>query len=54
LAEGNYIALQVPDETTIDWNEWIYKPDLGTIVNKLNNSLLQYNYLIFRVSRYEP
>ncbi|NEO33817.1 MAG: hypothetical protein F6K36_26025 [Symploca sp. SIO3C6] len=52
LAEGNYIAVQVPDETTIDWNKWIYKPDLGTIVHKADSSSLEYNYLVFRVSRY--
>ncbi|NET62458.1 MAG: hypothetical protein F6K47_42085 [Symploca sp. SIO2E6] len=52
LAEGNYIAVQVPDQTTIDWNKWIYKPDLGTIVHKADSSSLEYNYLVFRVSRY--
>lgn len=53
LAEGNYIAVQVESETTIDWSKWIYRPDLGTIVHKADNSLLEYNYLVFRVSRYE-
>jgi hypothetical protein len=54
LAEGNYIAVQVPDETTIDWNEWIYKPDVGAIVQKEDSSAtLPYNYVIFRVSKYE-
>lgn len=52
LAEGNYIAVQVPDDTTINWNRWIYKPDLGTIVHKADGSPLEYNYLVFRVSRY--
>jgi hypothetical protein len=53
LAEGNYIAVQVPQENTIDWNNWVYKPNLGTIVNKENNSGLDYNYFVFRVSRHQ-
>ncbi|PSB04984.1 hypothetical protein C7B64_01745 [Merismopedia glauca CCAP 1448/3] len=53
LAEGNYIAVQVPHETAIDWNKWVYKPDLGAIVHKADDSLLEYNYLVFRVSRYQ-
>ena len=53
LAEGNYIAVQVPNETTIDWNKWVYKPDLGAIVHKADDSLLEYNYLVFRVSRHQ-
>lgn len=54
LAEGNYIAVQVDDETAIDWKWWIYKPDLGAIVHKADSSeMLPYNYVIFRVSRYE-
>lgn len=54
LAEGNYIAAQVPSETAIEWHKWVYRPDIGTIVHKADNSeTLPYNYLIFRVSRYE-
>jgi hypothetical protein len=53
LAEGNYIAVQVPTETSIDWDKWIYKPTLGTIVHKADDSPLEYNYLVFRVSRYQ-
>lgn len=52
LREGNYIAVQVPNETAIDWNKWIYKPNLGTIVHKADDSPIEYNYLVFRVSRY--
>lgn len=52
LREGNYIAVQVSDESQIDWNKWIYKPNLGTIVHKADDSALEYNYLVFRVSRY--
>ncbi|MFY7804335.1 MAG: hypothetical protein ACOVQ7_13010 [Limnoraphis robusta] len=53
LREGNYIAVQVPDQTTIKWDgRWIYDPKLGTIVHKADSSPLEYNYLVFRVSRY--
>ena len=54
LAEGNYIAAQVPSETAIEWHKWVYRPDVGTIVSKKDSSeTLPYNYLVFRVSRYE-
>jgi hypothetical protein len=53
LAEGNYIAVQVDDEIAIDWKRWVYKPDMGAIVNRDNSYTLPYNYVIFRVSRYE-
>lgn len=53
LAEGNYIAVQVADETVIDWNKWIYKPEVGAIVHKADSSQLSYNYVISRISRYE-
>ncbi|MGK7874646.1 MAG: hypothetical protein AB4426_15480 [Xenococcaceae cyanobacterium] len=54
LAEGNYIAVHVPSETAIEWHKWVYRPDIGTIVHKAESSeTLPYNYLVFRVSRYE-
>lgn len=54
LAEGNYLAVQVPSETAIEWHKWVYRPDIGTIVHKADSSeTLPYNYLVFRVSRYE-
>jgi len=54
IAEGNYIAVQVPDEMAIDWKQWVYKPEMGGIVHLTDNSeMLPYNYVIFRVSRYE-
>lgn len=53
LREGNYIAVQVPEENTIQWDgRWIYDPKFGTIVHKADSSPLEYNYLVFRVSRY--
>ncbi|WP_228013556.1 hypothetical protein [Nostoc edaphicum] len=54
LKEGNYIAAQVPSETAIEWHKWEYRPDIGTIVHKADRlETLPYNYLVFRVSRYE-
>jgi hypothetical protein len=54
LAEGNYIAVQVPSETAIEWDKWEYQPNIGTIVHKVDSlETLPYNYLVFRVSRYQ-
>lgn len=53
LAEGNYIAVQVPNQNTIDWKDWIYKREQGAIVHKADDSPLEYNYFVFRVSRYQ-
>lgn len=54
LAEGNYIAVQVPTDNTIDWSAWVFNPNVGTIVSKSDASkTLDYNYVIFRVTRYQ-
>jgi hypothetical protein len=54
LAEGNYIAAQVPSETAIEWHKWRCRADVGTIVQGADSlETLPYNYLVFRVSRYE-
>jgi hypothetical protein len=53
LAEGNYIAAQVPSETAIDWSRWIFQPNTGSIVRKVNGDMLDCNYIVFRVSRYQ-
>lgn len=37
LAEDNYIAAQVSDETDIDWKRWVYKPDISAIVHKVDS-----------------
>ena len=55
LAEGSYIAVQIPDalQTVWRWDEWIYNPDAGQIVNKADpTQSIPYNYLVFSVSRY--
>lgn len=56
LAEGSYIAVQIPETlaTIWNWGDWVYHPGTGQIVNKSDNrSLIPYNYLVFSVSRYE-
>jgi hypothetical protein len=54
LAEGNYIVAQVPSHSAIEWEKWHYDPNIGAIVHKADRSdLLPYNYLVFRVSRYQ-
>jgi len=53
LAEGNYIAVQVPFATSIDWRKWQFNPNTGAIEHKANRMPLEHNYIVFRVSRYE-
>jgi len=55
LAEGSYIAVQIPDtfEREWDWNEWAYLPTSGQIINKNRvTEIIPYNYVIFGVNRY--
>jgi len=52
LAEGAYIAVQTPP-IVWDWNEWAYNQNSNLIVSKANQQPFPYNYLIFRISRYE-
>ncbi len=56
LAEGAYIAVQIPEKLQIvwDWNEWVYNPANGRIVNADDKTkMIPYNYVVFSVSRYE-
>lgn len=56
LAEGSYIAVQVPEsaQTVWDWSEWVYDPNTGQIVNRTApGQLIPYNYIVFGVSRFE-
>jgi hypothetical protein len=56
LAEGAYIAVQIPQEFTTkwNWNDWVYTPENGLIVQKNDpTALIPYNYIVFNVSRYE-
>jgi len=55
LAEGSYIAVQIPEtlQAVWDWSAWVYNPNTGQIVNKQTpTQLIPYNYLVFSVSRY--
>jgi hypothetical protein len=56
LAEGSYIAVQIPEtlQRIWDWAEWVYEPTSGRIVNQANpNRLVPYNYFVVSVSRYD-
>ena len=56
LAEGSYIAVQIPEtlRTEWRWQEWGYDPVNGCIVNAREPSLLvPYNYFVVSVSRHE-
>jgi hypothetical protein len=56
LSEGSYIAVQIPEalQTIWDWQDWVYNPGNGQIVNKADTAkLIPHNYLVFSVSRYE-
>lgn len=53
LAEGSYIAVQIPGSPPWDWSDYVYNPVSGQIVDTSDNSLLPYNYVVFGVSRYD-
>ena len=56
LAEGSYIAVQIPEsmQTVWSWEDWVYDPDAGRIVNRIQrDQLIPFNYIVFNVSRYE-
>jgi len=56
LAEGSYVAVQIPEtlQAVWDWNDWIYNPANGQIVNQAESTqLIPYNYLVCSVSRYD-
>lgn len=54
LRLGSYVAMQVPDDNTINWNEWVYDLEQQAIVGKDDPTLRPYyNHIIFRISRFE-
>lgn len=56
LAEGSYLAVQIPEslQPVWDWNEWVYNLNTGQVTQKADPAqLIPYNYLVFSVSRYE-
>jgi hypothetical protein len=53
LAEGSFMAVQIPEalQTVWDWDEWVFNPANGQVVNKAApGQLVPYNYLVFSVS----
>ena len=56
LAEGTYLAVQIPEtlRTVWDWRDWVYDPNTGQVVEEQDPTrLIPYNYVAFSVSRYE-
>ena len=56
LAEGSYIAVQIPDSEHItwDWAQWVFHPSSGRVVSKDDPTApIPYNYFIFSISRCE-
>jgi hypothetical protein len=54
LAEGSYIAVQIPESHQViwDWSEWIYQSRTGHIVRRANGKeKIPYNYLVLGLSR---
>jgi len=55
LAEGSYIAVQVPEtlRTIWDWQDWGYDPASGTIISTSQSGrLIPHNYVVISISRY--
>ncbi len=51
LVAGHFIVAQVPTPAEIDWRDYHFDRNSGTVVNKENgDEPLHYNYLIFRVT----
>lgn len=56
LAEGSYLAVQIPEslEPVWNWEEWVYHPTSGLVVKRDDpRQTILYNYLVFSISRYE-
>lgn len=56
IAEGTYIAVQIPETNQMiwDWKNWIFDKSSGRIVSRSNGKdLVPYNCIIFTVSRYK-
>lgn len=52
LREGSFVVIQ-GDQSTWSWNDVAWNPDGQQIVWRSDRRSIEYNYLIFRVSRYE-
>lgn len=55
LAEGAYVAVQVPEALNWvwDWSQWIYDPRIGDIIMESDHDKsMPFNYVIIGISRY--
>ncbi|HEX2533999.1 MAG TPA: hypothetical protein VHK69_09705, partial [Chitinophagaceae bacterium] len=54
LAQGDYIAVQIPanEQTSWRWKEWKYDADSGHIRKITDGSLIPFNYIVFGVSKF--
>jgi hypothetical protein len=53
LAEGSYVAIQVPGEEAAEWNwdNWTLNPSTGRLCHKREaGQMIPYNYVILGVS----
>jgi hypothetical protein len=55
LAQGDYVAVQIPMELRRVWNwrEWEYDPASGQILSSHDGSYIPFNYVVFGVTKYE-
>lgn len=56
LAEGSYIAVQIPqtDQTEWSWQNWAYDPANGQLASTSRpGQLIPYNYIVISISRYQ-
>lgn len=56
LAEGSYLAVQIPENQrgTWNWQDWVYHPGRDQVVMCSDpQQLIPYNYLVFSISRYD-
>jgi hypothetical protein len=56
LAEGTYVAVQIPEASTGDWDwtKWTYDKRNGKIVKKDDSKkTIPYNFIVFNVSKFE-
>jgi len=56
LAEGSYLAVQIPENQRARWNwqDWAFHPAIDQVVKQSDpQQLIPFNYLIFSISRYE-
>ncbi len=56
LAEGSYIAVQIPGtlQAVWDWRDYVFSLNSGQVVKRDDpTTMIPYNYLVFSVSRYE-